>query len=269
MGTQMNTFDAASYWEDRLKQNPGVRGIGHTDLGAQYNQWLYKIRRTVFFRTLRALRTDWASKHVLDIGSGTGFYIRLWKELGVRSVRGSDLTNIAVSRLREKLPNENVFRFDIGGSVPLEEPGRYEVVSAFDVFFHIVDDARYERAIQNVSNLLTPGGLFVFSDLFLHGETLRMEHVVCRPLEEVTRILERAGFEIVTRVPMFVVMAQPLDTASACVRFLWKLMTYPVRKSEAVGFVLGAILAPIETELTRVLRESPTTEIMVCRKVNL
>lgn len=267
----MTTFDAASYWEDRLTRNPGVRGIGHTDLGTQYNRWLYRVRRRVFFRTIRSLRRstsmDWSSARVLDIGSGTGFYVQLWKEAGVQSITASDLTNIAIRRLREALPGQKALRLDIGETLPIEQLGQYQAISAFDVFFHIVDDTRYERAIQNVSSLLAPGGLFLFSDLFLHGETLRVEHMVCRPLEEVTRILRRAGFEILRRIPMFVIMAQPLDTRSVMGRFLWRLMTYPIKKSEAAGFVAGGILSAVEVGLTRFVSESPTTEIMVCRKV--
>ena len=82
-----------------------------------------------------------------------------------------------------------------------------------------------------------------------------------------TRILAAAGFEIVHRVPMFVIMAQPLDTSSVIERFLWRLLTYPMRKSEVFGFIAGSLLFPIEMALTRLFRESPTTEIMVCRKV--
>ena len=266
----MTTFDAPAYWEDRLKRNAGVRGIGHTDLGARYNLWLYRVRRAVFHRAIYSLQPDWSGIRVLDVGSGTGFYMRLWKGAGVSAVTGSDLTGIAVSRLRETFPAQEILRLDIGAPFsPLfvEELGRFQAISAYDVLFHIVDDARYERAIQNISALLSPGGVFFFSDLFLHGETLRGEHVVFRTLKDVTRILASAGFEIVHRVPMFVIMAQPLDTSSVTGRFLWKLLTYPMRKSEVFGFIVGSVLFPIEMALTRLFRESPTTEIMVCRKV--
>ena len=71
--------------------------------------------------------------------------------------------------------NAHAMRLDIGAPLApcfVEELGRFQAISAYDVLFHIVDDARYERAIQNISALLSPGGVFFFSDLFLHGETL-------------------------------------------------------------------------------------------------
>ena len=265
---QVTTFDASSYWEDRLRQNPGLRGVGYTLLGYQYNRWLYEVRKAIFFRTLRSIQSDWDSASILDIGSGTGFYIRLWKQVGVRSVTGSDLTKTAVIRLAHKFPEERMLALDVGENLNSADLGRYHVVSAFDVLFHIVDDARYIRAIENISSFLLPGGLFLFSELFVHGQTVRGEHVVFRPLKEITRILSRSGFEILFRASMFAVMNEPIDTAGADRSFLWKVLTYPARKSEALGFLLGGILYPLELTLTKVLKESPTTEIMVCRKVN-
>jgi SAM-dependent methyltransferase len=265
---KMTTFDADSYWEDRLRQNHGLRGVGYTLLGYQYNYWLYKVRRAVFLRTLRLIQPTWNSGDILDIGSGTGFYIQLWKQVGVQSVTGSDLTKTAVTRLAQCFPQERILSLDIGKEIISEHLGHYNAVSAFDVLFHIVDDARHRKAIENVSSLLLPDGLFLFSDIFVHGPTLRGEHVVFRSLEEVTRLLSSAGFEVLFRVPMFVVMNEPLDTANPSWSFRWKVMTYPVRKSEAIGFLLGGILYPVELILTKVLKESPTTEIIVCRKIN-
>ncbi len=65
---------------------------------------------------------------------------------------------------------------------------------------------------------------------------------------------------------MFVMMNQPLDTTSRLHIFAWRAFTYPVRKSEAVGYLMGSMLYPFELLLTAALRESPTTEIMICRK---
>jgi 2-polyprenyl-3-methyl-5-hydroxy-6-metoxy-1,4-benzoquinol methylase len=262
------TFNADSYWEDRLRQNDGLRGVGYTHLGHQYNYWSYRVRRAVFLRTICSIQQTWNSANILDVGSGTGFYIQLWKQVGVRSVTGSDLTKTAVTRLTQCFPRERILSLDVGREINSERLGRYDVVSAFDVLFHIIDDARHMKAIENISSLLSPDGLFLFSDIFVHGPTLRGEHVVFRSLEELTRLLSSVGFEILFRIPMFVVMNEPLDIANPGWRFLWTLMTYPVRKSEVIGFLLGGLLYPLELVLTKVLKESPTTEIIVCRKIN-
>src|SRR5436190_1684817 len=93
-------FDARSYWETRLQEYPGLCGVGNTCLGRSYIQWLYKVRRAVFLRLLASLKTDFRAARVFDVGAGTGFYLELWKQVGVSSVAGCDLTEIAVARLR-------------------------------------------------------------------------------------------------------------------------------------------------------------------------
>jgi hypothetical protein len=67
-----------------------------------------------------------------------------------------------------------------------------------------VDDARYESAFHNISRLLVPGGLFCFSELFLHRNTERGTHVVFRKLSHIEKLLAKSGFEIFIRRPVFV-----------------------------------------------------------------
>ena len=111
-------FDVAVYWEERLRNNPGITGVGYTSLGRGYNEWLYRIRRRVFLRLMRSLKGNWSANRVLDVGSGTGFYIQLWKEIGVKSLVGSDLTEISVLNLRAKYPFDTFHQLDIGAATP-------------------------------------------------------------------------------------------------------------------------------------------------------
>jgi SAM-dependent methyltransferase len=262
-------FDAKDYWETRLGEHPGLSGVGNTCLGRSYIQWLYRVRRTVFLRLLASLQTDLRSAEVFDVGTGTGFYLELWRQLGVSRLTGCDLTEIAVARLRSALPWARILRLDIGDDLPKTEIGCYDIVSAFDVLFHIVEEGSHERAIRNVCALLRPGGLFLFSDLLPQNGARRAEHLAFRPLEDVTALLAKAGFDVVSRAPMFVVMEEPLDSTRQWYRFLWKVMTYPVKRNAFAGFVIGAMLYPLELILTLVFHESPATEIVVCRKRHL
>jgi SAM-dependent methyltransferase len=259
-------FDPKSYWETRLEEYPGLCGVGNTCLGRSYIEWLYKVRRAVFLRLLASLKTDFRAARVFDVGAGTGFYLELWKEAGVSSVAGCDLTEIAVTRLSSTLPWARILRLDIAETLPSSELGCYNIVSAFDVLFHIVEEKRYEQAIRNLCALLRPGGLLLFSDLLPRNGAVRAEHVAFRPLEEVTALLEKTGFEVVRRVPMFVVMEEPLDSTNQWYCFLWKLVTFPVKRSEVAGFLIGAMLYPLELILTKVCERSSTTEIVICSK---
>ncbi len=261
-----NAFDPSQYWERRLQNNPGITGVGYTSLGTGYNEWLYRIRKRVFLRLLASQQFGWEDASVLDVGSGTGFYIQRWKDAGVRKIVGSDLTAIATGRLKELFPNEEFVQTDIGGEIPKTWVCLFDAVSAFDVFFHIVDDQRYQKALQNVSSVLRSGGLFFFSDILLHGPTKRSIHMVSRSLSDVERHVRAANFEIINRVPMFVLLNQPLDTKSKIHPFVWQSFVYAVRMCAPLGYIVGGMLYPLESLLTRYCRESPTTEILVCRK---
>ncbi len=261
------SFDAKQYWEERLGTNPSLREVGYSMLGSRYNSWLYRLRKAVLRRRIAALNLDLSRTSVLDIGSGTGFYIKLWRELGVKTVSGSDLTDAAVQHLRDCFPLNECFQLDIGGDLPTSLAGLFDIVSAFDVLFHIVDDDRFSRAIRNIAELLRPGGIFCFTDLFLHHDTNRSAHYVSRSLAEVERAVAAAGLQVIDRRPVFVVMNEPLDTRTALPRSLWHLGMLPVRTSEALGDLWGAVLYPLDLLLTAILAESPTTEIMICRRV--
>src|SRR4051794_9078605 len=105
------SFDPERYWSDRLSQTFSLGGVGWLGLGESFNRWMYAVRRRVFARTLRGRVESHA--RVLDVGSGTGFYVALWRELGVKDVTGSDLTNVAVERLEDRFPGLRFEQLDI------------------------------------------------------------------------------------------------------------------------------------------------------------
>jgi SAM-dependent methyltransferase len=256
-----------SYWEKRLAANWGLKGVGYLGHGERYNKWLYAVRRQILRRHLQALALNLPAANVLDIGSGTGFWLKQWQALGVSSVRGTDITAVAVERLRETFADVEISQLDIGEN--LECMGwreNFDVVSAFDVLFHITNDSRFERAIQNISGVLKRGGYFFYSDNFVHGEARRAEHQVSRPLEEIQGIMSKCGLQIVRRAPMFVLMNAPIDSPSRWPMLAWRAFLAPVHFVPWLGSVYGAVLYPLELALTRLMSESATTEMMICQK---
>ena len=262
-------FATKDYWERRLRDHFDLEGVGYLRLGRRFNRWMYRVRGEVFDRIVAELGIDGRTRpKVFEVGPGTGFYVARWLELGAE-VTGMDLTAVAVEELGRRFPRARFVQGDIGSPLgpPLaDELGRFDVVSAFDVLFHIVDDAMYARALDNLAALLKPGGLFLWSDNFIHQPAVRVTHQVSRSLAEITAAVEKAGFEIVRRVPMFVLMNYPADTSSRLVRMGWTAMVAPAMLSDWLGGALGALLYPLEKRLVRSRTESPSTELMICRK---
>jgi SAM-dependent methyltransferase len=205
--------------------------------------------------------------NVLDIGSGTGFWLEQWKSLGVRSLRGTDITAVAAERLKRTFADVEVTQLDIAENLEgLAWSENFDIISAFDVLFHITDDNRFQRAIENISSLLKPEGYFFFSDNFVHGAARRSDHQVSRSLAEIERIVRKSGFRIIRRAPMFVLMNAPIDTTSRWPMLAWRAFMAPVHFVPLLGSVYGVALYPLELALTRWMSESPTTEMMICQK---
>jgi len=256
-----------SYWEERLASHWGLQGVGYLGYGVRYNKWLYAVRREILRRHLLSLSIELSRANVLDIGSGTGFWLEQWKGLGVRSLQGSDIAAGAVEGLKEKFQEIDIAQIDIAETLErFDWNGKFDVVSAFDVLFHITEDGRFHRAIENISILLKRGGYFFFSDNFIHGTAKRTDHQVSRSLNEIEAVVRKSGLRIVRRAPMFVLMNAPIDSSSRWLMPVWRAILAPVHFVPFLGSVYGAVLYPVELTLTRLMSEGPTTEIMICQK---
>jgi SAM-dependent methyltransferase len=252
------------YWEERLRGDYSLGGVGYQGLGEAFNAWGYRARRRVFLRLVRPLVAPGA--RVLDVGSGTGFYLELWRELGAGAITGSDLTGVAVERLAAQRPDADAVRLDIGDEAIDLPESSFDAISAMDVLFHITDDRRFARALANAARLLRPGGVLVFSDLFVHGEPWRAPHQAIRSLAEVRAAVAVAGLREELRRPMLVLLNAPVDTRSRAARAAWWTLRTAALRGEAAGWLAGAAAYPFDVGLARVLREGPSTELMVCRR---
>jgi len=256
-----------AYWDTRLRDHWGPEGVGSLPYGRRFNRWRYRARERVFRRLVRRLALAPERIDVVDIGCGTGFYLDLWRGLGVHSLSGLDISEFAIGRLAAEYPEATLYRADIGLASPLPDEA-FDLVTAFDVLVHLVDDEAYRRALGSLHRALRPGGWLLYSDSFFHGPSRRHEHYwKGRSLDEAAAALRECGFELLERVPMSVLMAAPTDTRHPDRNErIWNALTWPARRSDRAGGIAGAVLYPFELLLTSTLRESPAIEIAVCRR---
>jgi SAM-dependent methyltransferase len=189
-----------------------------------------------------------------------------WRAVEPHSITASDFADVCVAGLRRQFPDVTVRQLDVTGDLSALDGARFTLISAFDVLLHVVDDTQWQRALGNVYQMLQPGGLFLFSDNFVQGEPLRSAHVVHRSLAQQEAALREAGLEVVARMPLFVLMHDPLDRPPGWLRLWTRVVRRVDRLSAPIGSCLGALQYPVEILLTRLCRETPSVELMVCRR---
>jgi SAM-dependent methyltransferase len=256
-------LDRRAYWEERLSGEFNLDGVGYAGLGRAFNRQMYRVRRHGFLRLARPLVTGQVD--VLDVGSGTGFYIDRWQELGAARITGSDMTETAVERLSAQYPAHRFLRMDIGAEELPLEPAGFDLVSAIDVLFHIVDEDAHTRALRNLARLVRPGGHVIVSENLYRVPPAPAEHQVGRGEAEILRRLADAGLTLRRRAPMFVLMNTPVRSNSGAHRAAWTRIVSTVKRWPALGAPLGAALYPVEAALVDRVKDAPSTEFLVCQ----
>lgn len=192
-------YDPKRYWEGRLRDRFDLRGVGHLGFGAGYNGWLYRAKASRLERALAGVPL--AGARVLDVGCGTGFFVAWYGARGAE-VTGLDITEVSIERLSRRF--RGTFRVqDV--SAPDYEPGEpFAIVNMWDVVYHIVDDARFAQAMDNVARSVAPGGRFLLTDRFgAPADERTAEHVKFRCRATYEQVLAPHGLSLERLVPLY------------------------------------------------------------------
>lgn len=261
-------YDPSSFWEARLRAHFDLTGAGFRGIGKPFNKALYRQREIVLGRVLRRARIQVAGARIVELGPGTGFYVDLWRRRAAAGVIGLDITEVATERLSAAFPEFSFLCADITERWPVEDDSA-DLVTAFDVLFHVVDDARFEAALAEAARVLRSGGHLLVSDLFPHRGDFRGHHQVSRTLAEYRATLDRLGFDVVGRAPIFVTMHPALDAPRGLrepAERWWMWLEAHLIEDPLRGRRLGKVLGAIDRVVTAVFRGGPSTEILVARK---
>lgn len=102
----------------------------------------------------------------LDIGSGTGHWVDFFHDVYlVASSTAIEIVPHMAEHLRQKYADQPVAVVEANVAEPefaaLDLGGAFDLVSAIGVMFHIVDDARWARAVHQLAARLKPGGVWI------------------------------------------------------------------------------------------------------------
>ncbi len=272
----MKRYQPEGYWEERLSKDFSLGGVGYSGLGLEYNKWLYKGRLRALKRALEIGKIDPHGKHVLDIGVGTGFYIDYWKRRDVKSATGIDITEKSTSSLKAKYPECEFIKADISSKqLPLLSR-KYDIITAFDVLFHIVDEDKFEQALSNIANLSHQDTQILIMDSFLKENRPPGFHEYHRTMDRYKEALSKVGMEPVIIVPIFYVMNNPIDMASIRNKFMKKVLPitwFAITRicylgnslgffGRSVNYLLGFILYLADGAILKYAKDGPSSKLL-------
>ncbi|MCB0595915.1 MAG: class I SAM-dependent methyltransferase [Lewinellaceae bacterium] len=199
-------YDPEVYWEERLSKNFNLKGVGHQEFGKWYNYWLYKRKKTVLSQLLK--KRFVVEKSVLDVGSGTGFFVNWYIRKGAK-VSGIDISHTAVAKLRAEYPEARFERVDFSSS-DYQPAQCYDIINIWDVVYHQVDDGAFVRLLENVDRALMEKGLFICTDIFNCALPFSpAPHVRFRNLEAYENILLPKGYKLKKICPLYNFLNRP------------------------------------------------------------
>lgn len=268
------TFDPGAHWRD-LHRDPSLRAVGQSGLPLELNRWLYRTgRRNVIVFARRAGLFDPPPARVLDVGAGTGYWSRLWLDLGAGSVALNDLVEDAVDRLRLSFPGSPTFPGDVRDAGVLPDDASYDLVSVMNVLLHITDEAGFDQAVHHIAAAVRPGGRVLLAEAALRRPwqgppTPPDAPSRPRTIERYRTAFLAAGLRLERVGPSAVVAANPIDASTpARLRWMsraWGAMGRAAWLHPGVAYGIGFALDGADRILMRT-GAAPSGKLMVMAK---
>lgn len=259
------SFSPSEYWNNRLKNNFSLVGVGDISMGMAYNKFSYNIT----FIGLRRLFNKYCKDktlNVLDIGSGIGFIYNSWKRCGYLNVDGSDISSYAVEQLKQSFQGSDFYELDISDSISVLNNKKYSYVTCVSVLYHIVEDDKWHSALRNIRSLMNDGGIFIFTEGFLE-EQQNITHQVLRTRDQYKQALLAAGFELVESKANYILMSDPAGTNNKFYKYWWYGSSLISRKLPTLAYLWWATIFPVERLLTKFIKTTPGQEFWICRAI--
>jgi SAM-dependent methyltransferase len=264
------------YWEHRFSINLDLTTVGSIGLGYVYNHWLYRARFHAVHRALRKLNLDISRKLLLDIGVGSGAWIRFWQQHSVLKIVGLDITTTSIRALTNKYPEFDFIQGNISDSFPFNKSENFDIATAFDILFHITDNKEFSRAIANISKCVRKGGWIFISDSFCDSSQGPFYHDYYRSYDEYLEEFNMTSLKVVHIEPIFFTMTTPICNYNhGSKRLLSQFSRVTLRlvnmlssnhQTELINHLIGCSLYLLDDILCRILKTGPSLKILFAKK---
>jgi SAM-dependent methyltransferase len=269
------SYDPRDHWS-RLHERGDLSSVGQSGLPAALNAWLYRAleRRVRWFA--RRHRVTEGVTTAFDVGAGTGYWVRVWHDLGVPRVDGCDLVPAAVERLEAEFGarGDRFVVADIGAADPGLPAGPYDLVSIMNVLLHLTDDEAFRRALASIAGLVAPGGrLILVEPILLDASYERPKSATqtsrARALAAYRDPLLAAGLELVELRGAAAMANNPIEAGSRAAydRYLrwWRWVAPRAKASPRSIRWIGPLMLVLD-RLALAAGAAPSSKIVLFRR---
>jgi len=266
-------YDPRAYWT-QLHREGSLRSVGQSGLPVELNAWLYRILERNLGAFLRRHRLAAPPpQRVFEVGVGTGYWTPFWYHLGAQGVDGCDLAEEAVARLRERFPAATFTVGDVADEGVVPADASYDLVTAFNVLLHIIDEDRFAAAARHIAAAVRPGGhLLLVEPALLLDASVRPPKPgatsIARPLARYREVFETSGLELVTASASTAVANNPIEHGLPHIgRFVWSWRTAvrQARKGPRRANIVGRVLSLVD-RLVMPSGVAPSGKILLFRR---
>ncbi len=262
-------FDAGAYWQDRVGADADLAVVGHRAMGLAYNSEIYARRIEALESMLeRHVDKPLEQLRVLDIGCGSGFYTDFWQARGVRDYVGLDISSRTIDRLANAYPEYRFVHADITEALPeaLSDRGSFDIITVFDVLYHIIDKRRFEFAITNIDRLLTGDGRLFIMDYLCRRNYQVSKHVIHRARDAYLAELRKNYLVLADSELLFHFLVPPL-AGIRVVDFLiggvFKVFGYGLCLNDRLATWIAAKLRRLDARMRERSISVPNNELLV------
>lgn len=199
------------YAPDLARESPGFKAEHFAELAAlEDGHFWFRARNELIIHVLRRYFPQ--ARNMLEIGCGTGYVLRgVAQRLPQLRMSGSEIFLEGLSFAKQRVPGADLFQMD-ARQIPFVD--EFDLIGAFDVIEHIVED---ERVLREIHRALKPGGGAVFTvpqhPALWSAQDESACHVRRYRRRELAHKLRAAGFRVVFSTS-FVSLLLPLLAAS-------------------------------------------------------
>lgn len=262
-------FDAGAYWQERVGAGADLAVVGHRAMGPAYNGEIYARRIDALESMLeRHVDKPMQELRVLDIGCGSGFYTSFWQAHGVTDYVGVDISTRTIDHLGSVYPDYNFVQADITETLPgnLDGAAPFDVITVFDVLYHIVDNERVANAVANIGKLIADDGQLLIMDQLCKQEYQVSRHVKYRSKDAYLKSFGDNGLQLTDSELLFHFLVPPI-TGNKVIDFLFaamfKVFGLVLRLNDRLAAWTASKLRRLDTYLRRKDVRVPNCEFLV------